>query len=373
MPYFNHNNIELYYEIAGRDDPLVLIAGIGCDIHHWQYVRDELAKRYQIIMLDNRGVGRSAASTESYSLKDMAEDVIGLLDHLNISRADILGHSMGGAVAQYLGYEYPERINRLIISHSFIKFRPSSLMVCQHDYLLQKQHADSELRATGLLPYIHSDSYLADEQNVNLVISTFTNLNGEQLASYLQQIELLKQIDTSKYLRYIRPETFLLGGRDDKFTPISDTIELNHKIFASKLMVIAGAHVPMIENPQEYCEVVLAYLRNRMVTVIEEHRNEFLNPISLNEGDEVIIGNEDSEYIGWVFCTAIKSNISGWVPKQLIKGNYADGGVVTEDYSAIELNVTTNQMVIIKKEVNEWAWCFNGETHGWLPLNKLAR
>lgn len=91
----------------------------------------------------------------------------------------------------------------------------------------------------------------------------------------------------------------------------------------------------------------------------------------MNVGYIVITGREDSEWSGWIFCTSIKTGVSCWVPKQITSVDSAYRGVINEDYSAHELNASIGQTVTIERELNGWAWCCDGEQHGWLPLDKL--
>ena len=110
------NGIDLYYELHGSGQPLVLIPGLGYDGWMWHRMIPGLAEHFQVISIDNRGSGRSAKPPGPYSAKLLAADVIGLLDDFGLSRAHILGHSMGGFIAQALALDYPERVDKLILS-----------------------------------------------------------------------------------------------------------------------------------------------------------------------------------------------------------------------------------------------------------------
>jgi len=115
MPFAKINNFSIYYDIYGAGEPLVLIAGLGSDSMSWFNVIDDLAKNYKLIVFDNRGCGRSDYPSGKISIEDMAEDTAGLLGYLNIDKANILGHSMGGYIAQEIAINYPERVNNLIL------------------------------------------------------------------------------------------------------------------------------------------------------------------------------------------------------------------------------------------------------------------
>ncbi len=110
------NGIDLYYELHGSGQPLVLIPGLGYDGWMWHRMIPGLAEHFQVISIDNRGSGQSAKPPGPYSATLLAADVVGLLDDFGLPRAHILGHSMGGFIAQALALDYPERVDKLILS-----------------------------------------------------------------------------------------------------------------------------------------------------------------------------------------------------------------------------------------------------------------
>ena len=116
MPTIATNGIHLYYELHGRGPLVVLIPGLGYD--GWMYSRmiPGLAEQFQVISIDNRGSGLSDKPAGPYTAQMLAADVIGLLDELGAAKAHIVGHSMGGFIAQALAIDYPERVDRLVLS-----------------------------------------------------------------------------------------------------------------------------------------------------------------------------------------------------------------------------------------------------------------
>ena len=115
MPTVRSNDIEIYYEEHGSGEPLVLIMGWGCNAATWKPQLPGLAERFRVITFDNRGVGRTSAPKDAYSIAEMAEDTRGLLDALDIARTHVFGISMGGMIAQELALIYPERVDALAL------------------------------------------------------------------------------------------------------------------------------------------------------------------------------------------------------------------------------------------------------------------
>jgi hypothetical protein len=110
--------------------------------------------------------------------------------------------------------------------------------------------------------------------------------------------------------------------------------------------------------------------------VIENHRTEFSNPITLKQGEKVILGeeSEDETMPNWIFCKKMDDSNEGWVPKQIIK-NQNNYGEIIEDYSAKELDIDKKTIVEGIKELNGWLWLKNIQTNeiGWVPINNLRK
>src|SRR2546422_8912476 len=109
------NGIEIYYEVDGSGEPLLLIMGLGANATGWYAQIPALSKEYQVITFDNRGAGRSEKPNEPYTMPQMAEDAIGVLDTLGIGAAHVFGMSLGGMIAQELILRHPERVKTLIL------------------------------------------------------------------------------------------------------------------------------------------------------------------------------------------------------------------------------------------------------------------
>ena len=116
MPTVHANGIDIYYEIEGAGRPLVLIAGLSYTHWQWHRMAPELAEHFQVILFDNRGVGQTDAPPGPYSAQMLADDTAGLLEALGIEQAAVMGHSMGGYVAQALAIACPELLDALILA-----------------------------------------------------------------------------------------------------------------------------------------------------------------------------------------------------------------------------------------------------------------
>jgi pimeloyl-ACP methyl ester carboxylesterase len=116
--YADVNGIKLYYEISGQGEPLVLIHGGLATIDEMQGWVHPLARARQAIAVEMQGHGRTADTDRPMSFARMGDDIAALLDHLNIRRADLVGHSFGGAAAIRAAIQHPGRVRRLVVISS---------------------------------------------------------------------------------------------------------------------------------------------------------------------------------------------------------------------------------------------------------------
>jgi len=115
MAYVESNGARIYWTEQGRGEPLLLIMGLGYPHEMWYRVAPVLAERYHVIMLDNRGVGRSDVPPGPYPIATMAADARAVLDAAGIDRAHVLGVSMGGMIAQEFTLQNPQRVAALVL------------------------------------------------------------------------------------------------------------------------------------------------------------------------------------------------------------------------------------------------------------------
>ena len=116
MPLANIGDIQIYYEEYGEGQALIMILGIGQDTVTWEFQISEFSKHFRLILLDNRDSGKSSSCSEIYTTETMARDILGLMDHLGIARAHLLGTSMGGMIAQQVALIAPERVIGLVLA-----------------------------------------------------------------------------------------------------------------------------------------------------------------------------------------------------------------------------------------------------------------
>ena len=137
MPIANINNADLWYDVMGQGEPLLLHHGYTASRVNWMPVAERLKDRYQIILIECRGAGESEHTQSGYEIAQYALDVVGLLDHLALERVAFAGHSMGGGIGFQLGVHHSARLTKLILKAAI----PSGGIGPYNQDLLDKQLA----------------------------------------------------------------------------------------------------------------------------------------------------------------------------------------------------------------------------------------
>src|SRR3984885_11134465 len=157
MAFVENQGARIYWDEQGEGPPILLIMGLGYSSHMWHRIRSVLAKQYQTIALDNRGVGRSDLSPGPYPIALMASDAAAVLDAAGIKSAHVFGVSMGGMIAQEFALQYPKRVRSLILGctasggpHA-IQAEPAALQT------LTRQGMTPEEAKEAIIPFIYDE------------------------------------------------------------------------------------------------------------------------------------------------------------------------------------------------------------------------
>lgn len=252
-----------YYEMHGQaGQPLVLLPGFATDLASWIFQREELARRHRLLLLDPRGVGRSPGPPFPTTTRAMAEEVLKVMDAAGLSQADVLGHSLGGAVAQELALLAPERVRRLLLVSTFAlgSALPAELLRSWRQAL---RPIDEAAMTTRILPWLYSDAYLRVPNRIKSIVG-FLRANrfppsDEGLAA---QISAVEAHDTRDRLAEISAPTLVVVGQLDRVTPPRMAQEVSRTIPGARYLEIPEAgHVLMIERPEAFTKAVLDFLR----------------------------------------------------------------------------------------------------------------
>jgi pimeloyl-ACP methyl ester carboxylesterase len=259
------NGQELYFEVHGKGPSLILVMGIGYDSTLWTLAQvPALSRSFQVVIFDNRDAGRSSKATGGYTIADMADDVAGLMDSLDIRRAHVLGLSMGGMIAQELALRHAERLDRLVLSGcgaapARAVFDPI------RSWNWTKAHDEiGEAFTCQQFTWLFSNAFLRNEEAVQRTVAMLSsNPNPVGPDAYDRQAQAYVQHDALDRLGRIEAPTLVVVGEQDLLTPPWVCLEVARKIPGARFEIIKGSgssHVMPIERPDDFNELVTSFL-----------------------------------------------------------------------------------------------------------------
>ncbi|SDW11368.1 Pimeloyl-ACP methyl ester carboxylesterase [Alicyclobacillus hesperidum] len=244
MPRADLGAVDLYYEVHGEGQPLILIMGLGGNADWWGdgFVRRLAAKR-QVIAFDNRGAARTALrGDEHFTLAEMAGDVVGLMRHLDIAVADVFGVSMGGMIAQEVALNHPGHVRKLILGCTTCGGKEQTPPTAEAASMLVEQAGAAQGQMQNHLRLLFPDAFIA--ANLPLLENSFRALMRHPMPrdNYLRQLHAIKTWPgTYSRLPSITHETLVLHGTDDILIPVENGRTLHRRLPNSTLCEYSGA------------------------------------------------------------------------------------------------------------------------------------
>ncbi|MBN1201801.1 MAG: alpha/beta fold hydrolase [Anaerolineae bacterium] len=259
----------LYYVHAPGDGrPVVLIHGMGASTVTWQATIPALAAAgYDVYALDLLGFGLSDKGWDSnYSHAAQADRVVGFLDAMDIDRADIVGHSMGGSIATYIALDYPDRVDRLVlVSAAALQEDHATVPGLVFDLPFTRRWAQFGLRR--ILPSVAGDVLRGAVHDETVITTLLIELYKRPVYTPNWDTGLLAIVrDGGKSslpapVSDIQARTLILWGADDSFVPPGDGARLEVLIPNAERIVFPGTgHLPMHEVPDDFNAVLIAFL-----------------------------------------------------------------------------------------------------------------
>jgi 3-oxoadipate enol-lactonase len=268
MPIARIGDIDIAYETFGDGPPLVVIMGLSGSRGHWRGFPERFADRHRVVTFDNRGAGETSAPPGPYTTAQMANDTLGVLDHLAIDAAAVFGVSMGGMIAQELALRAPERVTKLILACTGVggtgMVPPDPAVVAAFASIGQ---GGAEASIRRMLVTNFSDRFLAERPDVIEELVTYGLTHRLSPAGFQGQLAAVATHDTASRAHGIRIPTLLLTGGVDRLIPSGNSEVLGARIESSRIVTLDGAgHMIWIEAADAVEQAMRDFLEGEPAT-----------------------------------------------------------------------------------------------------------
>jgi pimeloyl-ACP methyl ester carboxylesterase len=242
------NGIQLYFEVHGHGEPLLLLHGFSGSSQDWAELPADWKERFQLIVPDLRGHGRSTLPSRMFRHDQAAADMFALLDHLGISAFKALGMSAGGNVLLHLATQQPERVKAMVLVSATSYFPAQARPIMRQYADSMSDQAREMLRSRHPGGDVQIDMLLA---NTKAFADSYDDMNF-----------------TPAYLSTITARTLIVQGDRDPFYPVEISVEMARAIPQSSLWIVpCGGHGPIGgERWAEFLTTASGFLRGKKIS-----------------------------------------------------------------------------------------------------------
>jgi pimeloyl-ACP methyl ester carboxylesterase len=259
MPFTKNQGTRIYWEESGSGEPILLIMGLGYAHQMWFRTRPLLEASYRTIVFDNRGVGQSDVPAGPYTIAEMADDAVKVLDEAGIERARVLGISMGGMIAQEFAIRYPERVERLVLGCTSFGGKTAKIAAKEVLQILRARAAMTpEEGAEAMVPYIYDAGTPRERIDEDLAVRRKVYPSAE---GYLAQVQAINSWSCAERLSGVRARTLVIHGQTDQLIPPENAEMVAKQIAGAEVVMLPHAsHIFTTDQPEEAHAAILGFL-----------------------------------------------------------------------------------------------------------------
>ena len=257
MPFVTVEGARLHYTVDGAlgAPPLILSNSLSSDLTMWDRQVEQWSRRFRIIRYDQRGHGGSSAPEGEYSMAMLGKDVLALMDHLAIERADWCGISMGGMTGMWLALNAPSRLDRLVLANTSPYMPPAELW---DGRIATAKAGGMEALATPTVERWFPPEFRA--RNPETVERTRQMVLATPVNGYAGCCAAIRDMNLRDEIAGIAHETLVIVGERDLSTPPAEGEFIQRSIAGSRLVRLDAGHVSNIERPDDFASAVDRFL-----------------------------------------------------------------------------------------------------------------
>jgi pimeloyl-ACP methyl ester carboxylesterase len=263
MPVVRANEIDVYYEVTGTGEPLVLIPYLAADQACYAFQVAEYAKHFTCFSVDLRGAGLTSKPDGTYTTELFADDVAAFMQAAGIDRAHVSGLSLGAATGMWLAAKYPERVKSLSL-HSAWPASDPYLKAAVEGWRVMAQGLGSvtDMVIKGIFPWCFTpELYAAKPEYIDALADFVRGRPMPPVDAFLRQSDAVISHDATAQLERIQAPTQVTFGRHDAVTSTRFAGPLTSAISGSELVIFEDcSHAPIYENVEDFNKRTVDFL-----------------------------------------------------------------------------------------------------------------
>ena len=258
MPTFTSNDAQINYQTFGdaTKPALIFSNSLGTNFKMWQAQIDFFQQDFFVICYDTRGHGASSAPQGPYSIDQLGQDVVNLLDHLNVEKAAFCGISMGGLTGQWLAIHRPERFNQVVVCNTAAKIGQEQAW--NDRAVLVREQGLQPIASTAASRWF-TEPFI--QSNATVVNNLQNDLAAGSAEGYASCCEALAKADVREQLKDITVPVLVVAGQQDPVTTVVDGQFMVERIANSQLFEINASHISNVELPNEFNQAVKQFIQ----------------------------------------------------------------------------------------------------------------
>jgi 3-oxoadipate enol-lactonase len=262
VPVITRDDVSLWWaeSVPADGTPLLLVQGLGHTADMWFRILPGLSSNRRTIRFDNRGVGRSNVPPTPWSITDMADDAVAVMDAAGVDRVNVFGVSMGGLIAQELALDHPDRVERLVLGGTHpggrdaVRMDPAAAMM-----LMDRTPGTAREAAVASVPFLYAEDTNRDDIDVDIDVRVRYPMRA---SAYFGQLDAMRRHEgTLDRLPKLTAPTLVIHGREDRLVKPRNAEIIAAAIPGARLTLIDGAgHVFWTDRPEQTVALVTQFL-----------------------------------------------------------------------------------------------------------------